>query len=74
LAGNDLITAGKEAHTLKGSSSNVGAIGVEAVAHHMLDACHTGDTATAKDLVDRIDAALAAAERPLRQAAALGVG
>ncbi|EWY38463.1 sensor histidine kinase [Skermanella stibiiresistens SB22] len=73
LAGNDLVTAGKEAHTLKGSSSNVGAVGVEAVAHHMLDACHAGDTATAKDLVDRIDAALAAAERPLRQAAALGV-
>ena len=31
LAAGDLIKAGKEAHTLKGSSSNVGAVTLQAV-------------------------------------------
>ncbi|WP_158046991.1 response regulator [Skermanella pratensis] len=68
LARGDLAAAGKEAHTLKGSSSNVGAVTVQAVAHHLLDVCHAGDGAAASALAERIDAALAAAEEPLRRA------
>ncbi|QQP88644.1 response regulator [Skermanella sp. TT6] len=68
LARGDLAAAGKEAHTLKGSSSNVGAVTVQAIAHHLLDVCHAGDAATASALAERIDGALAAAEEPLRRA------
>ncbi|UEM20026.1 response regulator [Skermanella mucosa] len=71
LARGDLAAAGKEAHTLKGSSSNVGAVTVQAIAHHLLDVCHAGDGAAASALAERIDAALAAAEEPLRRAVRL---
>jgi len=43
LVAGDLIVAGKEAHTLKVSSSNVGAVTLQAVCQTLLEACHGGD-------------------------------
>ena len=68
LAAGDLIIAGKEAHTLKGSSSNVGAVTLQAVCQTLLEACHHGDLAASRALIGRIEAATAAAVAPLRLA------
>jgi CheY-like chemotaxis protein len=68
LAAGDLIVAGKEAHTLKGSSSNVGAVMVQAACQTLLEACHHGDLAASRALIGRIEAATAAAVTPLRLA------
>ena len=68
LAAGDLIVAGKEAHTLKGSSSNVGAVMVQAACQTLLEACHHGDLAASRALIGRIEAATAAAVAPLRLA------
>jgi len=71
LGARDLTKAGKEAHTLKGSSSNVGAVAVQAATHHLVEACYEGDEAAALSLIDRVDTAVTAAEEPLRRAVAL---
>jgi two-component system, sensor histidine kinase and response regulator len=67
LAAGNLIAAGKEAHTLKGSSSNVGVMALHNLCQHLVEACHGGDLAAAHALVERIDAATAAAASPLRR-------
>ena len=53
LAAGDLIAAGKEAHTLKGSSSNVGAVTLQAVCQSLLEACHGDELAAAAPLSSR---------------------
>jgi PAS domain S-box-containing protein len=68
LAAGNLIVAGKEAHTLKGSSSNVGAVMVQAACQTLLEACHHDDLAASRALIGRIEAATAAAVAPLRLA------
>jgi CheY-like chemotaxis protein len=68
LAAGNLIVAGKEAHTLKGSSSNVGAVTVQNVCQTLLEACHHGDLAASRALIGRIEAATVAAAAPLRLA------
>jgi CheY-like chemotaxis protein len=68
LAAGDLIVAGKEAHTLKGSSSNVGAVTVQAACQTLLEACHHDDLTASRALIGRIEAATAAAVAPLRLA------
>jgi CheY-like chemotaxis protein len=68
LAAGNLIVAGKEAHTLKGSSSNVGAVMVQAACQTLLEACHHDDLAASRALIGRIEAATAAAVVPLRLA------
>jgi CheY-like chemotaxis protein len=68
LAAGDLVKAGKEAHTLKGSSSNVGAVTLQAVCQALLEACHHGDLAASRALIRPIETATAAAVAPLRLA------
>ncbi len=68
LAAGDLIKAGKEAHTLKGSSSNVGAVTLQAVCQALLETCHHGDLAASRALIRPIETATAAAVAPLRLA------
>ena len=68
LPPENLIAAGKEAHTLKGSSSNVGAVTVQAVCQTLLEACHGGDFDASQALIGRIETATAAAVAPLRHA------
>jgi CheY-like chemotaxis protein len=70
LAAGDLVRAGKEAHTLKGSSSNVGAVTVQAVCQALLEACHHDDLAAARSLSMPVATATAAAVAPLRAATA----
>ena len=68
LAAGDLVKAGKEAHTLKGSSSNVGAVTLQAVCQALLEACHHGDLSASRALIRPIETATAAAVAPLRLA------
>jgi signal transduction histidine kinase/DNA-binding response OmpR family regulator len=68
LTAGDLIVAGKEAHTLKGSSSNVGAVTVQNVCQTLLEACHHGDLEASRALIGRIESSIAAAVAPLRLA------
>ena len=66
IAAGNLIAAGKEAHTLKGSSSNVGVMAV----HNSCQSCGSlpwRRTGRPAGWVERIEAAATAAAAPLRR-------
>jgi HPt (histidine-containing phosphotransfer) domain-containing protein len=52
----DLLS--REAHSLKGSSGNVGATGVERLSRELEEAARSGDVRGAAHLVDKLDAEL----------------
>ena len=56
LAGGDLETLTREAHTLKSSSANVGAMSISAIAKEIEAAGRQGDVASVGDKARRIQA------------------
>jgi HPt (histidine-containing phosphotransfer) domain-containing protein len=54
----DAEQVSREAHSLKGSSSNVGATGVERLSRELERAAWSGDVRGAAPLVDKLDAEL----------------
>ncbi|TCP60660.1 Hpt domain-containing protein [Rhodovulum bhavnagarense] len=58
LADNDTDSARRVAHTLKGSSAQIGAVGLQALAAELEEAIHTGKLTDHPGLEDRTETAL----------------